>query len=369
MGAGYPVLWNNGLLHTLLLMMISSRSEFGNLYRKPVFQSRSPRDSQRALERVILPHDVRWGRGSVETALFRHTLSEVSVLGLRYGAPVEVRPQLFQDLTLVQMPLRGTARFESDGVAATVGPGEVVVLSPRQEITLWWEAGCEQIILTVPRTLFNTRAEGSEPLPAELPSLYTLAPALAPQWRGLVQQCLLLPDRQEVDLHGGHEAGPAPDKEWVRHFERTLAFFLVAHRPAGGSVPESRSLSNPDGGVRVACRSDQMRLQQLETYVTRNLGMSLTLPDLARAAGVSPRLLHELCQRHFGLAPMTWVRERRLDRARELLMRYPQRPVTDIALEVGFSHLGRFAGYYRQRFGELPRETGALGLVREPLSG
>jgi len=33
--------------------------------------------------------------------------------------------------------------------------------------------------------------------------------------------------------------------------------------------------------------------------------------------------------------------------------------VTAIALDHGFGHLGRFSAYYRQRFGELPRETAA----------
>ena len=31
--------------------------------------------------------------------------------------------------------------------------------------------------------------------------------------------------------------------------------------------------------------------------------------------------------------------------------------VTDVAMKWGFSHLGRFSGYYRDTFGELPSQT------------
>ena len=31
--------------------------------------------------------------------------------------------------------------------------------------------------------------------------------------------------------------------------------------------------------------------------------------------------------------------------------------MTDVALDIGFEHLGRFAGHYRALFGELPSTT------------
>ena len=50
------------------------------------------------------------------------------------------------------------------------------------------------------------------------------------------------------------------------------------------------------------------------------------------------------------------LRALRLDAARTRL-KLDDASVTEVALSVGFAHLGRFSEYYRERFGELPRET------------
>jgi transcriptional regulator GlxA family with amidase domain len=54
---------------------------------------------------------------------------------------------------------------------------------------------------------------------------------------------------------------------------------------------------------------------------------------------------------------MELLRDTRLDAVRSRLMSQPQTSITSTALTFGFGHLGRFSGYYRTRFGELPRDT------------
>ena len=54
---------------------------------------------------------------------------------------------------------------------------------------------------------------------------------------------------------------------------------------------------------------------------------------------------------------MRYLRNLRLDRARQMLMDAPDMGVTRVALDCGFGHLGKFAAAYRARFGEAPSET------------
>jgi transcriptional regulator GlxA family with amidase domain len=54
---------------------------------------------------------------------------------------------------------------------------------------------------------------------------------------------------------------------------------------------------------------------------------------------------------------MRYLRDRRLDRARSEILRQPAAHITEIAAECGFTHLGRFAEQYRERFGESPSRT------------
>lgn len=86
---------------------------------------------------------------------------------------------------------------------------------------------------------------------------------------------------------------------------------------------------------------------------------SLPVSDLARRSGVPERSLRRAFQRCYGLSPMQWLRIYRLDQARRLFRAScpDETTVTQVAFKVGFWDLGRFAGSYRQLFGELPSET------------
>jgi transcriptional regulator GlxA family with amidase domain len=56
---------------------------------------------------------------------------------------------------------------------------------------------------------------------------------------------------------------------------------------------------------------------------------------------------------------MTYVRNLRLERVRAALLTSAE-TTGMIALDAGFTHLGRFAAAYRERFGELPSSTRAV---------
>ena len=88
-------------------------------------------------------------------------------------------------------------------------------------------------------------------------------------------------------------------------------------------------------------------------------GLSFSIEELALKNGVQERTLRRAFQRYYDLSPIEYLRLRRLHHARRLLMvGCPDRTtVTKIAFELGFWDLGRFAGAYRQLFGELPSET------------
>ena len=47
----------------------------------------------------------------------------------------------------------------------------------------------------------------------------------------------------------------------------------------------------------------------------------------------------------------------RLDAVRSRLLAQPDANITSVAMEFGFGHVGRFASYYAERFGQLPRQT------------
>ncbi|WP_431951659.1 AraC family transcriptional regulator [Nocardia lijiangensis] len=93
-------------------------------------------------------------------------------------------------------------------------------------------------------------------------------------------------------------------------------------------------------------------------FIEANLTDRIGLHDIAAAADCSPRTLSSVFRDRLGLSPMAYVRTLRLERIRaEILTSTDQ--VGTIAYRWGVSHLGRFAGEYRDRFDELPSDTAA----------
>jgi AraC-like DNA-binding protein len=74
---------------------------------------------------------------------------------------------------------------------------------------------------------------------------------------------------------------------------------------------------------------------------------------------VSPGTLEKAFRKTTGMTPISFFLRRRLNRARAALLRADpgERLVSDIALELGFTELGRFAVRYRHFFGESPSQT------------
>jgi AraC-like DNA-binding protein len=101
------------------------------------------------------------------------------------------------------------------------------------------------------------------------------------------------------------------------------------------------------------------RLKQAIAYIGRHFAdPGLTIVSVAQEQGISPRYLQELFEQS-GSPFTARVNELRLKRAFALLTRFPDRPVSGVALEAGFSNVSHFNRLFRARFGESP--TAARG--------
>lgn len=81
----------------------------------------------------------------------------------------------------------------------------------------------------------------------------------------------------------------------------------------------------------------------------------LTLADVARRQGVSPRYLQRLFEES-GMSFTARVNELRLQRAFALLSKEHSRgrPISEIAWQAGFSNISHFNRLFRARFGDTP---------------
>ena len=100
------------------------------------------------------------------------------------------------------------------------------------------------------------------------------------------------------------------------------------------------------------------QIQRTEAYIEANWDQPLTFEAISDAVGVSIRSIFHAFRVKRGYSPMTFLKQIRLARARDMLRRTgADNSVTEVAFRCGFQSHGHFAKEYKRRFGELPSDT------------
>lgn len=108
------------------------------------------------------------------------------------------------------------------------------------------------------------------------------------------------------------------------------------------------------GGLRPTTRAELYRRCLIgQAYIDACFECDITLPEIAKVAGLSRAHFLRSFTRCFGQTPYQALRRRRLERAAELL-RNRTGSVTDVALAVGYNNFSAFARAFRVFHGVAP---------------
>jgi transcriptional regulator GlxA family with amidase domain len=125
---------------------------------------------------------------------------------------------------------------------------------------------------------------------------------------------------------------------------------------SGKFIPDE---SSPGFGLDIH-RIEHYRqiVARFEAAARADLEKLVQVSRLARAAGVTLRTLERAVHAVHATTPLEFLRALRLSEARQTLSTCGSTTtVTEVATRFGFRELGRFAGEYRDRFGESPSDT------------
>lgn len=171
------------------------------------------------------------------------------------------------------------------------------------------------------------------------------SPAAGARWRAAV-------DQLAASVPAATETDPDRADEMIADAGRLLAHTLLASFPnnvMADAVRLEQQAGRSEASPTLVAHA--MRVVEAGAYD------DLTLDDLARACGVSPRALQYAFRKQLGCSPMDYVRRVRLDLVRRSLREGDRTSVSDAAARLGFHNPGRFASDYRQVFDENPRQT------------
>ena len=304
-------------------------------------------EAQDACGRVYFPHRLIVLHDPAEfgMALSAVSLGAVSAGLLGYAGEVRLETGELETGYEVNVPLDGALRTRSGAADVCATPDTAAIYRPDGRATLHgWAGGGRLFGLKIERAaLEQTVAELTDrPVRALVP----LAPSLdlrtgaGRQWWRLAAALIALAE----DPHGplGRPMVARPLAQAV------LVGLLHAVDHPYRDLLDRRPARPRPASVREA-------VELLETTPEH----PWTVADLARRVGVTPRGLQDGFARHVGQGPMTYLRTVRLRRCHaDLRAADPARAsVADVAVRWGFTHLGRFAARYRERYGRAPSET------------
>jgi AraC family transcriptional regulator len=252
---------------------------------------------------------------------------DISLRGYRYQSLAPGKPTRFAHHALV-LYLAGSARVTRESAAGreqvVVAPGDISV-----QDTSWFGSWAWQGALDVLH-------------------LY-LEPGLI--------------ERTATAVHGREVCGQLRDDLKVR--DDTIM-------QIGSALAREAQASEPGSRIVVRALREQLAVHLVRHYfvhtrepslggrrITKlralfdDLGGDLSLPRLAKAAGVGPHQLVRLFRKTFGTTPHQYVMELRLARARELLADSEQ-TVSDISAATGFADQSHLTRYFTRRYGASP---------------
>lgn len=327
--------------------MAQTRTSKIPLMSRDTLRSRSIAELRDAVQRHTVVHDVEPRGGRPDGLVSFATVGALSLVYIRYGAPVAVdafptRNRFTLTVPLGPMKVSGAA----EQVAATFHTGFALFQEQHTMMLPDPLAGALVISTTMSRleehlTSLTGRAadrtirflppsEGRTAGPPEL---------LESSWQLVCRTLSSVPS-----------GGPAALVE--RQLEEVLLSGILL------SLPHTCS-SELAGEVRTGLSGDVV--ERARKWLEEHYEEPVTVHDLAAAMNLSVRQLQHLFRERYGKAPIEVLRDVRYRQARQLLMR--PRPsgaaptVAAVAHRCGFTHLSRFSISYRQRFGESPSET------------
>ncbi|MEH6593083.1 MAG: helix-turn-helix domain-containing protein [Halioglobus sp.] len=108
----------------------------------------------------------------------------------------------------------------------------------------------------------------------------------------------------------------------------------------------------------VKVKASDQALGRALNFFKANADKPIRIADVCRVTGTDERMLQRAFKDYLDVTPLEYLRLDRLQRARRMLMfSQAKLAISEIAFDCGFTHLGRFSGYYHQQYGELPTET------------
>lgn len=281
----------------------------------------------------------------------RQQLGALELLRLQPGNLESVELGFEADACYLLLSRIGSCELKLDSVQSMELPlvelsltdGALAIINLQEEVQIRLRAGSELLALRFPENLLAEMAVEFGYLSHQQSPRFCQAP-ISPQVDAELHYLI-----QAIEKHpqpNAMNSNPARPDPAADQYARLLSLALFRHSDSHmGQIAQNRMPVDH-------------RIEAIRHYVMRHIREDLAMEDLASLCKVSVKTLYNLFNREFGITPSAYIRELKLEAVHQCLKEDDSLlNVTQVALDFGFTNLGRFSGQYKQLFGESPSTT------------
>ncbi|WP_237573419.1 AraC family transcriptional regulator [Mycolicibacterium lacusdiani] len=328
---------------------VRSRGVPPALTSNEVFYSEDVREAAQLMGQALSPMALRVADehlAGFAAGMHGVRLRNVSMLYFDLHVPAVIDIPRHGDYFGVHMPMNGCALASHRGRTFEANSIRSLVTSPGQPLTMRLDLDSPQLVIRIEKpvmTAYLTRVMGrtlQHPLAFE--PEFDLTSEAAMRWHAAVQLIHTEVFHAGSLVSRGQGIGAVED----------LVMSSLLHLQPSNYHEEFTSPAPPDKRGAV--------VQAAIDYLEDHLAEHITMSSVSGAVHMSVRAVQQGFHEQLGMTPMTYVRERRLERVHAELMDATPADgitVTAVAERWGFHHLGSFGSEYRKRWGESPSQT------------
>lgn len=302
-----------------------------------VFSSANPFEVSDYVRTNVGSHSLRLSNAGQSSASLSHRRAgTLDLCKLSYGTQARIVSEGLIDIYHAQFILRGHCRYTLANTTLDLSAGHVLVINPDEPLDLTYSDDCEKFILKIPSPMLNEACEEHRWFKPNEHIRFSQIPHRFEDIDSLLMLLRLLCEEAESGM-----ATP----QMLQHYNRvvtTKLMVLLKHNVSMTTPPQHTP-----------------NFERLVNFIERNIKLELTAEQLAQHAGLSLRSLYMLFEKCAKTTPKCFIRKKKLEQVHATLTD-PTQPcpnVTAVALEYGFTHLGRFSELYKSTYGVLPSQS------------
>ncbi len=309
--------------------------------RQRKMRTRNVDEAIEAVSKVYCPHSISvTGRAAgIDSVLEIIQPGPQPLVYLSYAAPVTIDAGHFSDLFLAIRSTGGCGSAQQDGQSATWRAGQTLLFCAEKDTRIHFDRDFTQTSIRLDTNLLENVCSRWLGRPLDAPVRFDFRPFtedLEASWSHILAMV---------------GTGAPPDHHELRPrrlLDEYMLAFLLHHQRSNYSDELQREIRDPTPRI----------LRKAEQFIHESAEAPITVSDIAAEIGVSVRALQAAFRTWRSTTPSMFLRETRLKRVRDQLTAAgTSTSVTELALNAGFTHLGRFSEIYRKTYGESPNET------------